>query len=145
MIDAEALPETTSKSRNKLIAAAGILLVALVTGFLVYSSICPCDRTPGEFLFGERTSETVSDWSFANDVPLCQLQIWAGKVEKNESGVMRLNRITYSVVINREQTPLLWTAPGPHEWRSYRLMGAGSLIQSLRQMQHDRITGGPFG
>lgn len=78
MTDAETLPETTSNSRNKLIAAGGILVVALVSGFLVYSSICPCDRTPGGFLFGEQADETVSDWSFANDVPLCQLQIWAG-------------------------------------------------------------------
>jgi LPXTG-motif cell wall-anchored protein len=78
MTDAETLPETGKKSRNILIAAGGTLLVALVAGFLIYSSICPCERTPGGFLFGERASEPVNDWSFANDVPLCQLQIWAG-------------------------------------------------------------------
>ena len=78
MTDAEILPETGNKSRNILIAAGGTLLVALVAGFLIYSSICPCERTPGGFLFGERASEPVNDWSFANDVPLCQLQIWAG-------------------------------------------------------------------
>ena len=78
MTDAEILPETSNKSRNILIAGGGTLLVALVAGFLIYSSICPCERTPGGFLFGERVSEPVDDWSFANDVPLCQLQIWAG-------------------------------------------------------------------
>ncbi|MBL4729377.1 MAG: hypothetical protein JKY40_08740 [Gammaproteobacteria bacterium] len=78
MTDAETLPETSRKSRTIFIAAGGTLLVALVAGFLIYSSICPCERTPGGFLFGEQASEPVSDWSFANDVPLCQLQIWAG-------------------------------------------------------------------
>ncbi len=78
MSDEQTLPETGGKSRNILIAAGGALLVAVVAGFLIYSSVCPCERTPGGFLFGERASEPVSDWSFANDVPLCQLQIWAG-------------------------------------------------------------------
>ena len=54
------------------------LCVFAVAGFILYSSICPCDRTPGGFLFGERVEAPVSDWSFANEVPLCQIQIWAG-------------------------------------------------------------------
>lgn len=81
MTDTEPLPETgktDKKSRNKLIAAGGILFASLVAGFLIYSSVCPCERTPGGFLFGEKADEVVSDWSFTNDVPLCQLQIWAG-------------------------------------------------------------------
>jgi hypothetical protein len=70
-----------SPKRNwKLIAAAGVgtVLAAAVIGFLIYSSVCPCDRTPGGFLFGERVEQPVQDWSFANDVPLCQMQIYAG-------------------------------------------------------------------
>lgn len=64
----------------KLIIAAGLaaLLLAAIAGFLLYSSVCPCDRTPGGFLFGERADGPVQDWSFANDVPLCQLQIYDG-------------------------------------------------------------------
>ena len=60
-----------------LIAAACVALAA-IGGFMIYSSICPCDRTPGGFLFGDRAEEPVTDWNFANDVPLCQLQIYAG-------------------------------------------------------------------
>lgn len=78
MTDEQTPSETDGKSRNLLIAASGTLVVALVAGFLIYSAVCPCERTPGGFLFGERESEPVADWSFANDVPLCQLQIWAG-------------------------------------------------------------------
>ncbi len=54
------------------------LCVFAVAGFILYSSICPCDRTPGGFLFGERVDTPVTDWSFANEVRLCQIQIWAG-------------------------------------------------------------------
>ncbi len=72
------LSENSNRLRNLVIAVSGTLLVVIVAGFLIYSSICPCARTPGGFLFGERASEAVTDWSFANWVELCQLQIWAG-------------------------------------------------------------------
>ncbi len=78
MSEEQTLSENSSRFRNILIAAMGTLLVVIVAGFLLYSSICPCERTPGGFLFGERASEPVTDWSFANQVELCQLQIWAG-------------------------------------------------------------------
>ena len=77
MTDVETLSELGRKSRY-IFAAGGSLLVAVIAGFIIYSSICPCERTPGGFLFGERANEPVNDWSFANEVPLCQLQIWAG-------------------------------------------------------------------
>ncbi|SVD92365.1 uncharacterized protein METZ01_LOCUS445219, partial [marine metagenome] len=69
-----------NKSNVKLIlgGSAACVLVASVIGFLIYSSICPCDRTPGGFLFGDSSDGQVNDWSFANDVELCQLQIYAG-------------------------------------------------------------------
>lgn len=54
------------------------LTVLLIAGFILYSSICPCERTPGGFLFGERVQAPVSDWAVANEEPLCQIQIWAG-------------------------------------------------------------------
>ena len=56
---------------------AALLTVGFI-GFIIFSSVCPCDRTPGGFLFGESADGPVSDWSFANNVELCQLQIWAG-------------------------------------------------------------------
>ena len=69
-----------NKSNVKLIlgGSAACVLVAGVIGFLIYSSICPCDRTPGGFLFGDSSDGQVNDWSFANNVELCQLQIYAG-------------------------------------------------------------------
>ncbi len=73
--------QTTNKSsrtRTILIAAAAAIAVGAVAGFFIYSSICPCERTPGGLLLGERSTEAVSDWSFVNQVPLCQIQIWAG-------------------------------------------------------------------
>lgn len=72
---------TTNKRpalRTILIAAAATIAVGAIAGFFIYSSICPCERTPGGLLLGERSDEAVTDWSFANQVPLCQIQIWAG-------------------------------------------------------------------
>lgn len=72
--------DTPRRFNLKLLLAGGAaaLLVVLVAGFMIYSSVCPCDRVPGGFLLGDRVEEPVSDWTFANDVPLCQLQIYAG-------------------------------------------------------------------
>ena len=69
-----------NQSRTKILfggSVAAILAVGII-GFLIFSTVCPCERTPGGFLFGESSDAPVSDWSFANDVPLCQLQIYAG-------------------------------------------------------------------
>jgi hypothetical protein len=55
-----------------------LLLAILVLPPLAYGALsyaCPCDRTPGGYLLGPEASEPVSDWSFANQVPLCQLQV----------------------------------------------------------------------
>ncbi len=72
--------QTETPSYTGLVVGGGLisLTVLLVAGFILYSSICPCERTPGGFLFGERVDAPVSNWSMANDVPLCQIQIWAG-------------------------------------------------------------------
>ena len=55
---------TAGNSKLKLIIGASLaaLLVAGVIGFTVYSSICPCDRTPGGFLFGDSADGPVADW-----------------------------------------------------------------------------------
>ena len=47
----------------------------LVTACLGGSITCPCDFTPGGLLFGDRAGEEIADWSFANDVSLCQIQV----------------------------------------------------------------------
>ncbi|MEQ8408300.1 MAG: hypothetical protein RKH07_08500 [Gammaproteobacteria bacterium] len=72
--------ESNKQWNLKLLIGGGLLGLAAVAvaGFLIYSSVCPCDRTPGGFLFGDRVETPVDDWSFANDVSLCQLQIYDG-------------------------------------------------------------------
>ena len=59
-----------------VIVPMAVLLLAI--GFTIYSNICPCDGTPGGFLLGEKERRPVDDWAFVNEVPLCQIQIWAG-------------------------------------------------------------------
>jgi len=50
----------------------------MAAGFVGYSAVCPCERTPGLVLFGTVHEEPVTAWHFANDVPLCQVQIRTG-------------------------------------------------------------------
>lgn len=66
-----------STRRMKLIvpvAVVGVLAVA----FLGWSATCPCERTPGAYLFGTSAEGPIADWIFANEVTLCQIQIRAG-------------------------------------------------------------------
>ena len=60
------------------ISAPVVLVVVLAIGFYGWSATCPCDRMPGAVLFGAEHEEPVSDWTFANQVTLCQIQIRAG-------------------------------------------------------------------
>lgn len=60
------------------ISVAVAVLVVLLIGFYGWSATCPCDRTPGAYLFGDEHAESVSDWTFANRVTLCQIQIRTG-------------------------------------------------------------------
>ena len=55
-----------------------VLVVVPLAAFLYWFFTCPCDRTPGGYLLGAENEEQVADWSFANDVTLCQIQISAG-------------------------------------------------------------------
>ncbi len=56
----------------------GILAVLAVGAFVVWFFYCPCERTPGGWLLGEQVEEPVEDWTFANDVPMCQVQVSRG-------------------------------------------------------------------
>ncbi len=67
-----------SSALKRRLPVLGIVVVALSsTAFLVWSFTCPCERSPGGYLFGAGPEEQISDWSFANDVPLCQIQVGA--------------------------------------------------------------------
>ncbi len=59
-------------------ALIGLLVIAscaAIGALLYYFFSCPCERTPGGYLLGEEISEAVADWSFANDVRLCQIEV----------------------------------------------------------------------
>jgi hypothetical protein len=58
-----------------LLGVAATLVLGAVAGGGYWAMTCPCDGTPGFVLRGEVQDAPVTDWSFANDVPLCQIQI----------------------------------------------------------------------
>ncbi len=64
------------KRTSKICLGVGVAVVVLAPGVIGYSATCPCNRTPGLLLFGDTHEAPVADWSFANDVPLCQIQVW---------------------------------------------------------------------
>jgi hypothetical protein len=59
-----------------IVGASALLLVLLGGGYWAWS--CPCEGTPGLVLRGELHEEPVADWSFANEVDLCAIQIGVG-------------------------------------------------------------------
>ena len=69
--------ERTTRSRKTLLGLA-VLVIVLLGGVGVWTATCPCNQTPGFFLMGDVQTAPVTDWSFVNDVPLCQIQMWAG-------------------------------------------------------------------
>jgi hypothetical protein len=70
---------TAHKSKKTWLGLVALLLV-LAGGVGVWTTTCPCNRVPGFMLLGEMQTAPVTDWSFANDVPLCQIQITAGVI-----------------------------------------------------------------
>ena len=77
MTDAERGALTKMFRRPMFTVPAGLVAV-LVVAFLGWSSTCPCERTPGAYLFGAAADGPVIDWAFANQVTLCQIQIRVG-------------------------------------------------------------------
>lgn len=65
----------TSPWRRRLLLGLGTLVIAAAAAVTVWTVRCPCDTTPGFILLGDVQREPVRDWSFVNDVPLCQIQI----------------------------------------------------------------------
>ena len=68
-------------SRASKIATRVVLALVLfaVAGIAVWTTACPCNTIPGFVLLGQEHKEPVTDWSFANNVPLCQIQINTGR------------------------------------------------------------------
>ena len=57
--------------------AVALLLVAM-SAAATFWFVCPCEVVPGGPLTGDRAPAAVQDWSFVNDVDLCQLQVDRG-------------------------------------------------------------------
>jgi len=63
-------------ARHKIIVRVVLMLVIVVAvGVAAWTTACPCNNIPGFVLFGSVRQQPVTDWSFANDVPVCQIQI----------------------------------------------------------------------
>jgi hypothetical protein len=60
----------------KLVGGTALLLALAGGGYWAWT--CPCEGLPGLLLRGELREEPVADWSFANEVDLCQIQIGVG-------------------------------------------------------------------
>jgi len=56
----------------------GIVLAAAAIAAATLFFYCPCSRLPGGYLLGPTVTAPVADWSFANAVPLCQIEVDAG-------------------------------------------------------------------
>lgn len=59
----------------KPVLIAGLL--AAICGFLFWFFLGPFGGIPGGYLMGEESHDVMTDWSVANEVPLCQLQTTA--------------------------------------------------------------------
>jgi hypothetical protein len=67
----------TRRSTRTLFGLVAVVIV-LAGGVGVWTTTCPCNRTPGFMLLGDMQTTPVSDWRFVNDIPLCQIQVYAG-------------------------------------------------------------------
>ena len=66
----------SSKSVRQIVLGIAVALgLVVAAGGVVWTVNCPCETTPGFVLLGDAHEEPVTDWSFANDVPLCQVQV----------------------------------------------------------------------
>src|SRR5262245_7923757 len=58
---------------KRIVIAAFILIPLAAISY--WALACPCNTPPGLYLRGVEAQERVTDWSFANKVPLCQIQV----------------------------------------------------------------------
>jgi len=75
------MTETTparGSTRRRAFLGLAALIVVVVGGVGVWTTTCPCNRAPGFMLLGDVQTAPVTDWGFVNDVPLCQIQMYAG-------------------------------------------------------------------
>ena len=67
--------EVSQSRRGATVKKAFLVgLIAAIAGFLYWFFMGPFGTFPGGYLLGEESDELMTDWSVANEVPLCQLQ-----------------------------------------------------------------------
>jgi hypothetical protein len=74
----ETSPTRNTPGSRKVLFGLAALIIVLVGGVGVWTTTCPCNRTPGFMLLGDMQTTPLTDWRFVNDVPLCQIQVYAG-------------------------------------------------------------------
>jgi hypothetical protein len=72
----QAIPRKTPG--RPLLLGLAVLVIVAAAGITVWTRSCPCNRMPGLMLLGDVQEAPVTDWSFVNDIPLCQIQVYAG-------------------------------------------------------------------
>src|SRR5689334_18506732 len=77
MAQTAATTRKRSRAKNILLGLAAVLVLVVAGAATVLTVRCPCDTFPGLMLLGDVQPEPVRNWSFANDVPLCQIQVSA--------------------------------------------------------------------
>ncbi len=65
----------SSQLKLLLISLSVLLLTGVVVASVVWIVSCPCERIPGGYLMGKEAETPISDWSFANSEPLCQIEV----------------------------------------------------------------------
>lgn len=70
-------PPKRSRTKMIVLAAASALVLIGVVALTIWTTRCPCETMPGFMLFGDAQHAPVTDWTFANDVPFCQIQVSA--------------------------------------------------------------------
>ncbi|HWW85169.1 MAG TPA: hypothetical protein VNZ26_16280 [Vicinamibacterales bacterium] len=68
-----------SRAAKKVMRVVFVLVLVAAAGVAVWTTTCPCNNVPGFVLLGDVHKEPVTDWRFANDVALCQIQINTGR------------------------------------------------------------------
>ena len=128
-----------STRRMKLIvpvAVVGVLAVA----FLGWSATCPCERTPGAYLFGTSAEGPIADWTFANEVTLCQIQIRAG-IRPHAINLNCMATPSGQLYLSCSQCDgKYWSVRAAnHGWARLRLDGTVYPVQLTRVMDPDEL------
>ena len=70
-------------------------MVLLAAGLLTFTTLCPCGPTPGAYLLGTQASTPIDEWSFVNEVPLCQLEVTTWRPHSINLNCMSSNGALY--------------------------------------------------